>query len=599
MLLDAPTPAARDGARRGLEAIGGKVVHAFDDLLVAAVPAGSEFRAYRIAGVREVVLNAIAEPARGGRLSRGAIAWNAIVRRGEGGGSDELPPDLGAPESDALLPPAVDPAAVVAASRLSGLPAPRAGRKLDEATVDRASLRAPYGATALNTSEYLAGTVSVNVVLPESDGTLDANAESWTADRESGVVAKVAEGLEWLRQQEPQAELSFTYHVIAGRTDARARTKYEPIRRAADPNGTTGEDLWVKEILGKLGYPSGDRWVRSRAFDADTRALDGTDWAVTVFVVDSLNDTDGTFNDGRFAYTWVGGPHVVMTYDNQGWGIDRMDRVIRHELLHAFYAFDEYASSGCVCSDHRGYLDGSGSNCAACNAAATSCVMITNGPSMCAGTRRQIGWADLDGDGVIDVVGEDPDTFLDALPATVCGAPSVTGLAAVVAPTNRNPATITPRSSISIAAIAGVDVRADGSPWTPASPDAATFSAPQERFHASLPPLAPGAHRIEARAVDDWGNRDGSPAGIDVVVKPTASPVGDTLRAVAGSGGSAQLGWAACAGATRYRVLRAGTPSGTFTQATETTATSWTDTASGDGYYLVRAVDACGVVAAE
>jgi hypothetical protein len=165
---------------------------------------------------------------------------------------------------------------------------------------------------------------------------------------------------------------------------------------------------------------------------------------------------DGKFADGRFAYTWIGGPHVVMTFDNQAWGIDRLDMVFRHELFHAFYAFDEYAGSGCSCSEHRGYLDGAGANCASCNGSASPCVMINNGDAMCASTRRQVGWADLDGDGLIDVVGEDPDTFLDASPAIWCSPPAIAGLASVVAPTNRNPSTVTPRASISVNEIVGV-----------------------------------------------------------------------------------------------------------------------------------------------
>ncbi len=64
-------------------------------------------------------------------------------------------------------------------------------------------------------------------------------------------------------------------------------------------------------------------------------------------------DADGRFSDGYFAYSWVGGPHLVMTYDNQAWGIDRMNQVLRHELLHSFFAFDEYSGSGCGCTISR------------------------------------------------------------------------------------------------------------------------------------------------------------------------------------------------------------------------------------------------------
>jgi len=565
VVLDDASRRTRLSATHGIEALGGRVVHAFDEVLVAEVPRGAELSVYRVEGVREVALNALAR--RSGPRSPGLSAWNAIATIGQlGENASGAEPLI----HDALIPPALD---------------------LDAAG---ATVRAATGGTNLNTSEYLAGSVSVTIVLLESDGTGDTSTENWSADREAAVVAEIAEGLEWVRLREPQAALAFKYTVIPGRTDARARTRYEPIRRAADPGGTTGEDLWVKEVLGKLGYASGDRFARSRAFAAARRAVDGSDWGLTVFVVDSLNDADGKFADGRFAYTWIGGPHVVMTFDNQAWGIDRLDMVLRHELFHAFYAYDEYGGSGCTCTEHRGYLDGTGANCTSCNASALPCVMINNGDAMCASTRRQIGWADLDGDGVLDVVGEDPDTFLDAMASTWCSPPAVSGLAAVVAPTNRNPSTVTPRASISINEIVGVDVRADGGAWVPAQVQGPLPTA-QRRFAASLGDLAPGPHRLEARAVDDRGNLDATPSAADVVVAAAAAPLGDSMRGERTEAGLLRFTWSSVPGAVGYRVLRAGSPQGTWSAAGETAETAWTDAAASDGYFIVRGIDACGV----
>jgi hypothetical protein len=418
--------------------------------------------------------------------------------------------------------------------------------------------------------------------------------ENWSAGRENEVVAEIAAALEWVRVQEPQAGLSFVYHVVAGRVQPAGRTGYEPIRRAADPLGSTGEDLWVKQILGKLGYTSGDRFARSRALASDTRRADGTDWAVTLFVVDSLNDSDGKFADGRFAYAWVGGPHVVMTYDNQAWGIARMDQVFRHEIQHVFYAYDEYVQSACACPDHRGYLDGANVNCTVCNPVAAACVMIANGDAMCEATRRQVGWADLDGDGAIDVVGEDPDTFLDPMPATACAIPPVTGLATVVAPTNRNTFLGTPRANISINRVSAVEVRAAGEAWVAALPEDGAWDAPQERFRGILPTLASGSHRIEARAIDDHGNVDASAGAADLVVAPVGAPLGDTVAAARSPEGGAALTWAASEGAASYRIYRAASAAGSWGLAAETVMTAWTDASIGTWYYAVRPVDACG-----
>jgi hypothetical protein len=283
-----------------------------------------------------------------------------------------------------------------------------------------------------------------------------------------------------------------------------------------------------------------------------------------------------------------------MTYDNQSWGIARMDMVLRHEMLHAFYAFDEYAQSACLCTEHRGYLDGANLNCAVCNAAGAACVMIANGDALCDATRRQIGWADLDGDGAIDVVGEKPDTFFDLLPSQACAVPPVSGLATVVAATNRNPSTVTPRASISVNRIVGVEVRAGGQPWQAADPEDGKWDAAQERFHATLSPLPAGVLRIEARAIDDRGNVDGSLASVDVVVTGGTEPMKDAVRGGRGVSGGIALAWEECAGAATYRVYRAASAKGDWLKITETAAMTYTDTSGVSGYYQVRPVDACG-----
>jgi hypothetical protein len=286
-----------------------------------------------------------------------------------------------------------------------------------------------------------------------------------------------------------------------------------------------------------------------------------------------------------------------MTYDNGAWGSARMDMVIRHELLHAFYAFDEYSGSACTCTEHRGYLDGGNVNCETCNAIAGACVMIANGDALCPATRRQVGWADLDGDGVIDVVGQDPDTFLDSMPSRICAAPVLNGVASVVAATDRNTYLGIAHPSISVNRIAGVEVRADGGPWAVAHAEGSTddiAELPQVRFSVTFPSLAPGSHRLEARAIDDHGNTDQDPAVADVDVHPSAAVFGDTVRA--GRSGSAGIAmtWEAVPGAVTYRVYGRLAPSGVETFVTETAANAWTDRGAVAGYYQVRPVDACG-----
>jgi hypothetical protein len=594
IVLDDAQPATRKSAIAGIIGLGGRVAHVFDDLLVVELPEGREFRAYRLAGVREIAFNGLAPGRRGTATSLGRAAWNAIAAdSNDAGRVDPIP---GPVEDDALVPPAVS-IEDVRAARPSMVPA-KAGRGVPPAravALDDSVPGGPFGSNDLTTSEFLAGAVSINVILVESDGSYEPSTENWSATREAEVVGRIAAGLEWIRVQEPQAALRFVYHVLAGRTDTRARTGYEPIRHAADPTGATGEDRWVKDVLARFGYATGDRFARSRAFAADTRRADGTDWAVNVFVVDSLVDTDGKFTDGRFAYTWIGGPHLVMTYDNGAWGSARMDMVIRHELLHAFYAFDEYTGSPCTCTEHRGYLDGENANCENCNVRAEACVMISNGDAMCDATRRQLGWADLDGDGVIDVVGQRPATYLDPLPADVCAPPVLSGWASVVAATNLNTFPGIPHPSISVNRIAGLEVRTDDAPWVPAPSADVGLLPPQKRFIAAFQGLATGAHRFEARAVDDHGNTETNPAAVDITVHGGADALGDTVRASRNPAGGVAMTWSPSAGAVRYRIYHRSTAiAGDDEFVLETSDTSWSDPAGTSGFYQVRPVDACG-----
>jgi hypothetical protein len=566
------SPATARAAESAVARAGGTVAHRFDGLLLAELDDAGARRLFRAPSIRDVTLGAVPRGRERGRSE----GFRAALRGWNGGAFEPRP---------ATAPPPREPGPEHAWVP----PAPAADSTVSAST---SSEGLPYGATPSNTSEYLAGRIALNVVLAESDGTIDPSTENWTAERESAVLASVVAACEWLRVQEPQARLSFDYRLVAGRTDARARTSYEPIRRSADPRGTTGEALWSSEILAKLGYASGDRFARSRAFADATRRSVGADWGVNVFVADSFADVDGKFPDGYFAWTWVGGPHLVATWDNGGWGSARFDQVLRHELLHAFWAFDEYATSGCTCQESRGYLDGRGLNCDACNPSATPCVMISNGDAMCAHTRRQIGWSDLDGDGVIDVAGEDPDTFFDAdaVPASpVCGALVLRGSASVVAPTNRNPILTTPRASISLARVAAVEWRVDGAAWAAAVPEDGAFDSPVERFAVTVPP-GPGSRLVEVRSRDTWSNADVAPEHAWVAAAASASPVGDSLRLESGS----TLSWGAASGAVAYRVYRAPDPAGPWSVVAEVATPAYDDPFGIDGCFRVRAVDACG-----
>src|SRR3990172_4144614 len=183
------------------------------------------------------------------------------------------------------------------------------------------------------TSEFMLGRVAVGLILPESDGTIDPNLSDWTAEQRELVLNEVTQGLDWWSRRAPEAHLTF---VIDDHATAPIATGYEPI---AHPY--TDESLWINDTLARLGYTSGSHFHRVRAYLNDLRTTYHTDWAFAIFVANSFGDSNGAFTDGYFAYAYVGGPFVVMTYDNAGYGINNMDAVAAHETGHIFRALDQ------------------------------------------------------------------------------------------------------------------------------------------------------------------------------------------------------------------------------------------------------------------
>ena len=207
---------------------------------------------------------------------------------------------------------------------------------------------ASYAPGYYDTSVYMLGDVAVGIILPESAG----NGENWTTEEKNAVVNEIQAGLNWWKSTGGElANLNFEYDLQLG-----IPTTYEPINHPQSEEG-----LWIDNVMYNLGYTSGDYWDRVYAYENDIRNQYQTDWAFTIFVVDSSADVDGKFTDGFFAYAYIGGPFLVMTYDNNGWGIGNMDKITAHETGHIFMAGDQYGS--CSTTTKYGYLGIVNGNC--------------------------------------------------------------------------------------------------------------------------------------------------------------------------------------------------------------------------------------------
>lgn len=201
------------------------------------------------------------------------------------------------------------------------------------------------------TSQRLTGSVAVGIVIVEGPN----DNLKFSQDERTKVVAEVQNGLSWLATQNPEG-LTFKYDIKIVAVE---------VQPGADTlTFDEKETLWRDPAMTQLGYGTGMGAVT--AYIEKLRTDLGTDWTYCGFFT--------KYPLGHFAYASIGGPRLVMNYDNDGWGPDNIDRVFAHESGHIFGAPDEYAASGCNCGGSWGVYFKPNANCANCAPGAASIV---------------------------------------------------------------------------------------------------------------------------------------------------------------------------------------------------------------------------------
>jgi len=377
----------------------------------------------------------------------------------------------------------------------------------------------PFGAGFWDVSEYMAGYISVTVILPESDGSIDPSTEDWTAARESQVASEIQGALNWWNNRNSNVNLTYVINFIYGRTTSNAQTGYEPITRSSSQ-----DYLWINEIMDNLGYTSySGKFAKTTAFINDKIEQDDTDWGILVFVADSYNDQDGEFSDGSFAYAYLGGPYSMMTYDNNNYSISSMDAVMAHELGHIFFATDEYAQydgnnnyiplnqlplqyqrTGYYNIENTNYEDENG-NAPEVSIMRGQIAPYTSG-SVSITAKKMLGWRDTDSDNIIDVLDTEPITSLNSIPSNPVYLKLVHGNNYLNPLNNQNPLVPTYSSGNDITINkAGVEYNINGLGWN----NYGIIINDNNDFVVG--PFVDGNHTVQVRATNSAGNVDGTP----------------------------------------------------------------------------------------
>ena len=365
----------------------------------------------------------------------------------------------------------------------------------------------PYGAGFWDTSEYLMGSVAVGIFLVESDAC--CYSYDWSDAEVSQTTLGVYQGMDyWRTQGGVSAHLTFFYDL-----HVRVPISYEPIEM-----NHSDEQLWISEAMASFGYNTGDPWYDVTSYNNDLRSTLGTDWAYSLFIVDSDPAVDlGRFPDGGYAWAYFGGPWISMArYCTWAYNFSNYFRAVpAHEMGHIFYATDEY--DGYL--QYSGYLNIIDRNY-------PTCTMNQNTlTGLCVNSKQQVGWRDADGDGIHDILDTPPETTLLSYPVDPTPVDVVTfnGDAVVTTYPNLNPYGL--RNNITLNTIAGVENRVSGGAWAPATATDGAFGEPQEQvtFAVDLPNCGPNT--IELRAVNSVGNSDQTPASDMLSLKaPEATP---------------------------------------------------------------------------
>ncbi len=357
----------------------------------------------------------------------------------------------------------------------------------------------PLGATPDDTGEFFLGRVGVVPVLFDSNGQVDPSTEDWTPVEIEEAIAKVRNGVQWWADTLDTLDTVHKLEFVIDESFARTpfSTPYEPISRMSQDSTT-----YITPFLRAQGIEDANSLDDAvRQFNHAARLRLETDWAFTIFLIDSSNDEDGQFapgSDFSIAFAFAGGLYVVSPST-------RPTSTITHEMGHIFWARDEYPG-GATWTDRRGYYNAQNVNAydnptpgfvqeVSIMRAGGALTESYENHTLPASTRAMIGWLDSDGDGIFDLADVPLRLEGDGRYDAAAGVFRFEGFATSVALPNQN--SEGPQNDITLNRVDRIEYRVNGGAWLTAQ------NVDKQSSDIQFQLVLPAFDRIELRAIDD------------------------------------------------------------------------------------------------
>jgi len=218
--------------------------------------------------------------------------------------------------------------------------------------------------------KYLSGSVALGLVVVSGP----TDELKFSDQNRARVIGETMEGLQFLAREGKEFDVCFCYDIRLLEINARREGFCKDI-----PGKEACEKIWRDPALTKMGYPTGLGGLGQ--YVADLKVNKAAKWAYPILFT--------KYPLEHFAYA-VDRQRVVMQYDNDGWGPEKINRVIAHETCHIFGAADEYSKT--CDSDSYGRYKVANENCKKYTEKQRSCLMNRDALTMCFWTRGQVGW---------------------------------------------------------------------------------------------------------------------------------------------------------------------------------------------------------------